>query len=107
MSTIPTEAAERRMMIETTGSGTEPVAPVMTAAELMAAQALVRRMPVGDRVVDAILALVRAGRPQSSPIAELAEQIAWGPGPRASQALMLACACGRCCRAASRRRSTT
>jgi MoxR-like ATPase len=85
----PEEAAERRMMIETTGTGTEPVAPVMTAAELMAAQALVRRLPVGDRVVDAILALVRAGRPQSSPIAELAEQISWGPGPRASQALML------------------
>ncbi|MGH6919575.1 MAG: AAA family ATPase [Geminicoccaceae bacterium] len=85
----PEEAAERRMMIETTGAGTEPVAPVMTAAELIAAQTLVRRLPVGERVVDAILALVRAGRPQSSPIAELAEQISWGPGPRASQALML------------------
>jgi MoxR-like ATPase len=85
----PEQAAERRMMIETTGGGTQPVAAVMTAAELMAAQALVRRLPVGDRVVDAILALVRAGRPQSSPIAELAEQISWGPGPRASQALML------------------
>jgi MoxR-like ATPase len=85
----PEEAAERRMMIETTGAGTEPVAPVMTAAELIAAQALVRRLPVGERVVNAILALVRAGRPQSSPIAELAEQISWGPGPRASQALML------------------
>jgi MoxR-like ATPase len=86
----PEEAAERRMMIETTGAGTEPVAPVMTAAELIAAQALVRRLPVGERVVNSILALVRAGRPQSSPIAELAEQISWGPGPRASQALMLA-----------------
>ena len=63
----PEEAAERRMMIETTGAGTEPVAPVMTAAELIAAQALVRRLPVGERVVDAILALVRAGRPQSEP----------------------------------------
>jgi MoxR-like ATPase len=85
----PEEAAERRMMIETTGGATEPVAPVMTAAELIAAQALVRRLPVGDRVVNAILALVRAGRPQSSPISEFAEQISWGPGPRASQALML------------------
>jgi MoxR-like ATPase len=85
----PDESAERRMMIETTGGAMDPVAPVMTAAELMAAQALVRRLPVGERVVDAILALVRAGRPQSSPIAELAEQISWGPGPRASQALML------------------
>jgi MoxR-like ATPase len=85
----PDEPAERRMMIETTGGAAEPVAPVMTAAELIAAQALVRRLPVGERVVDAILALVRAGRPQSSPIAQLAEQISWGPGPRASQALML------------------
>jgi MoxR-like ATPase len=86
----PDESAERRMMIETTGGAVDPVAPVMTAAELMAAQALVRRMPVGDRVVEAILALVRAGRPQTSTIDALADQISWGPGPRASQALMLA-----------------
>ena len=85
----PEEVAERRMMIETTGVGSDQVRPVMTAADLMAAQALVRRVPVGDRVVDAILALVRAGRPQSSPVAELADMVAWGPGPRASQALML------------------
>jgi MoxR-like ATPase len=86
----PDESAERRMMIETTGAGTEQIAPVMSGAELIAAQSLVRRMPVGERVVGAILDLVRAGRPQSSPITELAEQISWGPGPRASQALMLA-----------------
>ena len=86
----PDEPAERRMMIETTGAGTEQIAPVMSAADLIAAQGLVRRMPVGERVVNAILDLVRAGRPQTSPIAELAEQISWGPGPRASQALMLA-----------------
>jgi MoxR-like ATPase len=85
----PDEPAERRMMIETTGAGTEQVVPVMSAAELIAAQGLVRRMPVGERVVNAILDLVRAGRPRTSPIAELAEQISWGPGPRASQALML------------------
>jgi MoxR-like ATPase len=77
------------MMIETTGAGSDQVRPVMSAADLMAAQALVRRVPVGDRVVDAILALVRAGRPQTSPIADLADMVAWGPGPRASQALML------------------
>jgi MoxR-like ATPase len=65
------------------------VQPVMSAGELMAAQGLVRRMPVGERVVDAILALVRAGRPQTSPLEDLNEIVAWGPGPRASQALML------------------
>jgi MoxR-like ATPase len=86
----PDEAAERRMMIETTGAGIAPVQPVLTTHDLLAAQKLLRRVPVGDRVVDAILALVRAGRPSSSASPDLAEQIAWGPGPRASQALMLA-----------------
>jgi MoxR-like ATPase len=86
----PDEAAERRMMIETTGSGIEPARPVMTANELIGVQALVRRIPVGDRVVDAILRLVRAGRPAPAAADELTELIGWGPGPRASQALMLA-----------------
>jgi MoxR-like ATPase len=86
----PDEAAERRMMIETTGAGIPPVQPVLTTDELLAAQRLLRRVPVGDRIVDAILALVRAGRPSSASRPEVAEQIAWGPGPRASQALMLA-----------------
>jgi MoxR-like ATPase len=85
----PEQAAERRMMIETTGASIQVVQPVMSASELMSAQALVRRMPVGERVVDAILGLVRAGRPQTSPIDDLSELVAWGPGPRASQALML------------------
>jgi MoxR-like ATPase len=86
----PDEAAERRMMIETTGRGIEPAQQVMSARELMDAQALVRRIPVGDRVVDTILRLVRAGRPSSGGQGELSELIGWGPGPRASQALMLA-----------------
>jgi MoxR-like ATPase len=86
----PDWAAERQMMIETTGSGIQAARPVMTAAELIAAQALVRRIPVGDRVVDAILRVVRAGRPAPEAAGELADLIGWGPGPRASQALMLA-----------------
>ena len=56
----------------------------------MTAQRLVRRIPVGESVVEAILALVRSGRPDSSEIEDVAKQVAWGPGPRASQALMLA-----------------
>jgi MoxR-like ATPase len=86
----PDEAAERRMMIETTGAGIPPVHPIMTAQELLQAQRLLRRVPVGERVVDAILKLVRAGRPSGGSRSEIAEQVAWGPGPRASQALMLA-----------------
>jgi MoxR-like ATPase len=61
----------------------------MTAEDLMAAQRLVRRLPVGESVIEAILSLVRSARPNTDagPIGKL---IAWGPSPRASQALMLA-----------------
>ena len=86
----PDEDVERRIMIETTDASDAEVRPVMTADVLMEAQGLIRHIPVGDRVVDAILKIVRAGRPESCPDPELADMIAWGPGPRASQALMLA-----------------
>ncbi|MGH1482478.1 MAG: AAA family ATPase [Geminicoccales bacterium] len=86
----PEEAVERRIMIETTGMQDAQVKQVITAEELMEAQELVRRIPVGDGVVDAILKVVRAGRPETAPDQETAQMIAWGPGPRASQALMLA-----------------
>ncbi len=83
--------AERHMMITTTSAQAEAPSPVMTSADLQWAQALVRRIPVGESVVDAILSIVRAGRPESSDIAEVVEYVGWGPGPRASQALMLTC----------------
>ncbi len=86
----PEVEAERQMLIATTGIEEDRPIPVMTAAELMAAQRLVRRIPVGESVVDAILRLVRAGRPDTSDLPEVHRQVAWGPGPRASQSLMLA-----------------
>jgi len=86
----PELEAERHMLIATTGIDEVDAVPVMTADELIAAQRLVRRIPVGDRVVDAILSLVRAGRRETTELTEIREHVAWGPGPRASQALMLA-----------------
>lgn len=86
----PDLEAERRMLLATTGAEEEKPIAVLDAAELMAAQKLVRRVPVGESVVSAILALVRAGRPDDSPIEMVRHHVAWGPGPRAAQALMLA-----------------
>jgi MoxR-like ATPase len=86
----PDLASERRMLIATTGLAEQAPRPAMSAEELLAAQRLVRRIPVGESVVEAILSLVRAGRPEAA--AEGPRRyVAWGPGPRASQALMLAC----------------
>src|SRR5215212_1638056 len=85
----PDRAAERRILIETTGLDERRPAAVMTAEALLNAQRLVRRLPVGDSVVEAILNLVRSGRPDDGP-REITDKLLWGPGPRASQALMLA-----------------
>jgi MoxR-like ATPase len=85
----PDRAAERRVLIETTGVAEAKAKPAMTAEDLMAAQRLVRAAPVGESVVEAILDLVRAARPGEGD-AELSKPIAWGPGPRAAQALTLA-----------------
>ena len=86
----PDLAAEREMLIATTGTAQNPAEQAMTGDELRAAQQLVRAIPVGETVVNGILDLVRRGRPDSTDIPELPGQVAWGPGPRASQALMLA-----------------
>ncbi len=87
----PTLAAEREILIATTSVGEATAAPVFTGEELMAAQRLVRRMPVGERVVDAILRLVRSARPGEAEAYDFVERaVNWGPGPRAAQALMLA-----------------
>jgi MoxR-like ATPase len=84
----PDREAERRILFETTGAEEAKPRAAMSVEDLVAAQRLVRRLPVGESVVEAILNLVRSARPG----AEGPEQrfIAWGPGPRASQALMLA-----------------
>ena len=86
----PDIEAERRMLLATTGVDEQTPDPVMTAPELQSAQRLVRRIPVGDSVVSAILQLVCSGRPDESEIEQVRRQVSWGPGPRASQALMLA-----------------
>ena len=85
----PDRAAERRVLIETTGDRDARARPAMSAEDLLALQRLVRRLPVGDSVVEAILDLVRAARPGEGDEA-FTKHIAWGPGPRAAQALMLA-----------------
>jgi MoxR-like ATPase len=84
----PDRDAERRIVFETTG--VEEVKPkqAMTSDELIAAQRLVRRLPVGESVIDTILSLVRSARPGPDG-GDLGKLIAWGPSPRASQSLML------------------
>ncbi len=86
----PNAANERAMLLATTGAQVARARSVLNGEELMAAQGLIRRMPVGESVVDAILALVRGARPDTAANDTVRQHVAWGPGPRAAQALMLA-----------------
>jgi MoxR-like ATPase len=81
--------AERKILFDTTGAEETRAKAAMTAEDLLSAQRLVRRLPVGESVVESILALVRSARPGPE-AGDLGKLISWGPGPRASQALMLA-----------------
>jgi MoxR-like ATPase len=85
----PSQEAERRLMIETTSAAEAPAAAALTAADLETAQGLVRQMPVGEQVVEAILRVVRSARPGPDATSEVNRLVAWGPSPRAAQALML------------------
>jgi MoxR-like ATPase len=86
----PDAETERRILVETTGLDESHPQAVLNAASLMRLQQLVRSMPVGEKVVASILELVRSARPGSSHDPRVNQHVAWGPGPRAGQALMLA-----------------
>ncbi len=80
----PDRDAEREILLKTTGPEATEIERVMDGDRLLALQRLVRRLPVGESVVETILTLVRRARP-----GEEHPEIVWGPGPRAAQALML------------------
>ncbi|MDG6094430.1 MoxR family ATPase [Acetobacter sp. AN02] len=88
--TFPARDDERAMLLATTGQNVAQPRQILTAEQVAQAQQVVRALPVGDRIVDAILSLVRSARPETSDLPFVRENVAWGPGPRAAQSLMLA-----------------
>jgi MoxR-like ATPase len=86
----PTAEEERRIVTETTGAKDVKLIPVLTGAEVVAFQDLVRRVPVPDSAVDYAVRLVRMTRPNEDGVREdVKKWVAWGAGPRASQALVV------------------
>lgn len=81
--------AEREILINTTRADLAIPVQLMRPDELIAAQNLVRRIPIGERVTEAIINLIRSGRPENSDLDRVRKNVSWGPGPRAGQALML------------------
>ncbi|MDO9526371.1 MAG: MoxR family ATPase [Gemmobacter sp.] len=86
----PDRATEKAVLLATTGAEDAAVHQVFSTDELLTAQSILRRMPVGENVVELILDLVRACRPgEAEATPDLRDSLSWGPGPRAAQALML------------------
>ncbi|MEE3359142.1 MAG: MoxR family ATPase [Pseudomonadota bacterium] len=86
----PDRDTERDILLATTGTEDAQAHQVFDPETLIAAQHLLRRMPVGEGVVEMILDLVRTFRPDDPSAPDLVrDTVAWGPGPRAAQALML------------------
>ncbi|MGR3377707.1 AAA family ATPase [Salipiger abyssi] len=86
----PDRKTEKDILLATTGTEEAEAHAVFDPASLIAAQHLLRRMPVGDAVVEMILDLVRAFRPDDPSASDrVRDTVAWGPGPRAAQALMM------------------
>ena len=86
----PDRDTERQILLATTGVEDARAHAAFDAEGLIAAQRLIRQMPVGEGVVEAILDLVRSCRSGGAETAPfLGDSLMWGPGPRAAQALML------------------
>jgi len=86
----PDKEAERKVLYHTTGTETQTIEAIVNGEELISMQHLVRQLPIGETIVEAILDLVRSARPgENGALPEINEMIAWGPGPRAAQSLSL------------------
>ena len=83
------EDEEVLVVTRTTGTMNQRFSHALTGEDVRAFQALVRRVPVGEKIMESILALVRDGRPETSRFDEVRKHVAWGPGPRAVQYLVL------------------
>ncbi len=86
----PTVEDEEEVVFRTTSDETQVVDPILDAAGLLFYQHLIRRIPVSRHVTGYAVDLVRGTRPEESGAsAFIRENVSWGAGPRASQALIL------------------
>jgi MoxR-like ATPase len=87
---FPDRETERKILLATTGATTLQATAALKAGELAGLQAFVRDMPIGERILEAVLDIVRGARPESSSRQDVKDSVSWGPGPKAGQALIKA-----------------
>ena len=86
----PNRGEESEIIKRTTGAFQPNIQPVISGAEIIQCQEIVRKVPVPDHVNEYVLNLVRSCRPEEAEALPFAKElIEWGPGPRACQQLIL------------------
>jgi MoxR-like ATPase len=86
----PTREEEERVAMETTGAGSVTIDAVLSGADLLELQGLVRRVPAPPSLVRYAVRLARSTRPEDEATPDLIRRyVSWGAGPRASQYLVL------------------
>ncbi|HAN81623.1 MAG TPA: AAA family ATPase [Verrucomicrobiales bacterium] len=87
----PNAEEEREIIRRVTSPSSATVSPLMTGPEIIELQNIVKRVPVGDHVIDFAAKLARATRPGSSEAPDFVkEMVGWGAGPRAGISLISA-----------------
>jgi MoxR-like ATPase len=87
----PSADEEREIIRRVTNPIVAKISALMTGEEILALQEVVKRVPVGDHVIDFAAKLTRATRPGTDEAPDFVkEMVGWGAGPRAGIALISA-----------------
>lgn len=85
----PTASEEKHILKSTTGGVKQKVQPVLSGAEILRLQELVRQVPISDNLIDFVSTIVRATRPETTTNDFVKQWVGWGAGPRAGRAMIL------------------
>lgn len=85
----PTLSDEIEILNRTTGSYKADLQTILTGEEIIELQELVTTVEISEQILEYVAQVVRATRPDESPVQEVKDFVRWGSGPRAGQALVM------------------
>ncbi|WP_418499259.1 AAA family ATPase [Flagellimonas sp.] len=85
----PTETEETEILKATTGRVKVELNKVISGEDIIRLQQLVRDVSISDGLIKYVSDVIRATRPDTTPIDYVKDWVDWGAGPRAGQAMIL------------------
>ncbi len=87
----PSEKEELQILKDTTDSREIKIKPILNLPEILTLQHLVKQVHIDESLFAKINLAIRNSRPGASQIKAVNDNLDWGAGPRAGQALVLCC----------------